>query len=69
MDALSKAATLPQVDFDGYGEFVFESIEQLTALVSDEEYQKLIAPDEYKFTKRDEWQIMFTEVNVLHAVA
>lgn len=53
---------MPMLEYDGYGEFWFEGIEQVAAMAADETYQKVVVPDEVKFTKRNEWKIMVGEV-------
>ena len=59
---LAEAAKLSLLEYDGYGEFWFEGIEQLAALAEGETYHKVMVPDEFKFTKRNDWKIMVGEV-------
>ena len=49
-------------EYDGIGEFWFDSVENLYAVIDDKEYLAKVAPDERKFTKRDEWKFAIGEV-------
>ena len=62
VEELVKASGLPLLEYDGYGEFWFESMEKLSGLATDEGYYNIMVPDEYKFTKRDTMRAMLGEV-------
>jgi len=57
----SKAPGLEAPDYDGIGEFWADSLEDIYEYMADEEYQRVVAPDEHKFTKRDEWKVLVGE--------
>ena len=38
-----------------------DKVEDLLEFMKDEEYQRVIVPDEHKFTKRDEWKFLVGE--------
>ncbi|RVX67704.1 hypothetical protein B0A52_07827 [Exophiala mesophila] len=53
-----KKLGLPVSDFDGLVTMVVNSLEDLVTIFNDEEYKQLVAPDESKFVKRSEAQVM-----------
>jgi len=57
----SKAPGLEAPDYDGIGEFWADSLEDILEYMADEEYQRVVAPDEHKFTKRNEWKVLVGE--------
>jgi len=59
-DEVAASHSLPFAKYDGYGEIWANSLEDLLAIAEDEEYNRVVVPDEKKFTKRDEWEYMLT---------
>ncbi|KAF7373863.1 Dimeric alpha+beta barrel [Mycena sanguinolenta] len=57
-----KKAGFQTLEYDGIGEFWFESLEKMEELFVDETTVKVMEPDELKFTRREEWKMMIGEV-------
>ena len=55
---------LAKVEFSGAAEFILNSIEDFVAIFSDPVYARDIAPDDYKFIKRDESMMLVGEEKV-----
>ncbi|TVY60737.1 hypothetical protein LSUE1_G007921, partial [Lachnellula suecica] len=53
-----KAAGLPMAEYDGGVNIYAASVEELMAVFTNEEYLRLVVPDEEKFLKRDEAVMM-----------
>ena len=59
---LSASHSLPIATYDGYAELWTRTVEDLLAIAEDEEYNRVVVPDEKKFTKKDEWEYMLAYV-------
>ncbi|KEF52249.1 uncharacterized protein A1O9_11489 [Exophiala aquamarina CBS 119918] len=53
-----KKLGLPVASYDGLVTMVVNSLENLVQIFNDDEYKRLVAPDESKFVKRSEAQVM-----------
>ncbi|EHL02568.1 Dimeric alpha+beta barrel [Glarea lozoyensis ATCC 20868] len=60
-----KAAGLPVADYDGCAEIYARSVEELMSVFQDEEYLRVVVPDEMRFLKRDEAKMILGWEDVL----